>query len=162
MTLEEKANQMMCIWLEKANTLVDEDGNFDLQKARKYFKKGYGLGQVGRPSDAAGGRNARATAAAYKQRVLRVAEFSAHDLLRLLQSFIDLAFQLGRVTAAVIVVIGADLGGERKAGGDGQADAAHLGEVGSLAAEQLLHLAVAFRRLAAEEIHVLGHNIVFP
>ena len=62
MTLEEKANQMMCIWLEKANTLVDEDGNFDLQKARKYFKKGYGLGQVGRPSDAAGGRNARATA----------------------------------------------------------------------------------------------------
>ena len=53
---------MMCIWLEKANTLVDEDGNFDLQKARKYFKKGYGLGQVGRPSDAAGGRNARATA----------------------------------------------------------------------------------------------------
>jgi beta-glucosidase len=63
MTLEEKANQMMCIWLEKANTLVDEEGNFDLQKARKYFKKGYGLGQVGRPSDAAGGRNARATAA---------------------------------------------------------------------------------------------------
>jgi len=62
MTLEEKANQMMCVWLEKANTLVDEKGNFDLKKARKHFKKGYGLGQVGRPSDAAGGRNARATA----------------------------------------------------------------------------------------------------
>src|SRR5499427_422758 len=62
MTLEEKAAQMMCIWLEKANTLVDEHGKFDLKKARKHFKKGHGLGQVGRPSDAAGGRNARATA----------------------------------------------------------------------------------------------------
>jgi beta-glucosidase len=62
MTLEEKAAQMMCVWQEKANTLVDEAGKFDLKKARKHFKKGHGLGQVGRPSDAAGGRNARATA----------------------------------------------------------------------------------------------------
>jgi beta-glucosidase len=62
MTLEEKAAQMMCIWQEKANTLVNEEGKFDLQKARKHFKKGHGLGQVGRPSDAAGGRNARQTA----------------------------------------------------------------------------------------------------
>ena len=62
MTLEEKAAQMMCVWQEKANTLVNEEGKFDLQKARRHFKKGHGLGQVGRPSDAAGGRNARATA----------------------------------------------------------------------------------------------------
>jgi beta-xylosidase len=62
MTLEEKTAQMMCVWQEKANTLVNEEGKFDLQKARKHFKKGHGLGQVGRPSDAAGGRNARATA----------------------------------------------------------------------------------------------------
>ncbi len=62
MTLEEKAAQMMCVWQEKANTLINEAGEFDLQKARKHFKKGHGLGQVGRPSDAAGGRNARATA----------------------------------------------------------------------------------------------------
>jgi beta-glucosidase len=62
MTLEEKAAQMMCVWQEKANTLVDEAGKFDRQKARKHFKKGNGLGQVGRPSDAAGGKDARATA----------------------------------------------------------------------------------------------------
>jgi beta-glucosidase len=62
MTLEEKAAQMMCVWQEKANTLINEAGEFDLQKARTHFKKGHGLGQVGRPSDAAGGRNARATA----------------------------------------------------------------------------------------------------
>ena len=62
MTLEEKAAQMMCVWQQKADTLVDAEGNFDLQKARASFKTGRGLGQVGRPSDAAGGQNARATA----------------------------------------------------------------------------------------------------
>ena len=62
MTLEEKVAQMMCLWQEKAGTLVDADGQFDLKTARKHFKKRLGLGQVGRPSDAAGGRSPRATA----------------------------------------------------------------------------------------------------
>ena len=57
MTLEEKAAQMMCVWQKKADTLVDEDGNFDLRKARKAFRHGRGLGQVGRPSDAGGPRD---------------------------------------------------------------------------------------------------------
>lgn len=52
MTLEEKAAQMMCVWQEKAQKLVDAGGNFDLAKARAAFKAGRGLGQVGRPSDA--------------------------------------------------------------------------------------------------------------
>jgi beta-glucosidase len=52
MTLEEKAAQMVCVWQQKAQTLVDAEGNFDPVKARASFKKGLGLGQVGRPSDA--------------------------------------------------------------------------------------------------------------
>ncbi len=52
MTLDEKAAQMMCVWQEKAQKLVDAKGNFDLQKAKAAFKKGHGIGQVGRPSDA--------------------------------------------------------------------------------------------------------------
>ena len=52
MTLEEKAAQMVCVWQEKAQKLVDAEGNFDLTKATAAFKKGLGLGQVGRPSDA--------------------------------------------------------------------------------------------------------------
>ena len=56
MSLEEKAAQMMCVWQEKAKTLVDEAGNFDPAKAKTSFKKGYGLGQVGRPSDAGKGK----------------------------------------------------------------------------------------------------------
>ena len=62
MTLEEKAAQMLCIWMQKAQTLVDADGNFDLQKAQAAFKKGHGLGQVGRPSDAGKGKDARGMA----------------------------------------------------------------------------------------------------
>jgi beta-xylosidase len=59
MTLEEKAAQMLCIWQKKPQTLVDADGNFDLAKAEQSFKDGHGLGQVGRPSDAGKGLNAR-------------------------------------------------------------------------------------------------------
>jgi beta-glucosidase len=59
MTLEEKAAQMMCVWQKKSETLVDADGNFNLKKAKTAFKKGHGLGQVGRPSDAGKGKNAR-------------------------------------------------------------------------------------------------------
>jgi beta-glucosidase len=66
MTLEEKAAQMMCVWQQKAETLVDANGAFDVEKARRAFGHGNGIGQVGRPSDAGGsghepekGRNAR-------------------------------------------------------------------------------------------------------
>ncbi len=59
MTLEEKAAQMLCIWQKKPQTLVDDSGTFDLAKAKQSFKDGHGLGQVGRPSDAGKGLNAR-------------------------------------------------------------------------------------------------------
>ena len=62
MTLEEKAAQMMCVWQSKAETMLDAEGNFDLKKAKKLFRNGRGLGQVGRPSDAGGGKGARAMA----------------------------------------------------------------------------------------------------
>src|ERR1043165_2926563 len=62
MSLEEKAAQMMCVWQKKAETLLDTDGNFDLEKAKSSFKKGYGIGQVGRPSDAGKGKDARENA----------------------------------------------------------------------------------------------------
>jgi beta-glucosidase len=58
MTLEEKAAQMMCIWQQKNNSLLDAQGNFNEQKAKKYFRQHPGIGQVGRPSDAGGGKNA--------------------------------------------------------------------------------------------------------
>ncbi len=69
MTLEEKAAQMMCLWQEKTTKLLDADSNFDFQKAKAAFRKGHGIGQVGRPSDAGStpsdagiGKNAKETA----------------------------------------------------------------------------------------------------
>jgi beta-glucosidase len=62
MTVQEKADQMMCIWQQKAASLIDENGVFDSKKAKSAFKRGRTIGQVGRPSDAAGGLNARKTA----------------------------------------------------------------------------------------------------
>jgi beta-xylosidase len=59
MTLEEKVAQMLCIWQQKPQTLVDDQGGFDAAKAKARFADGHGLGQVGRPSDAGGGRTAR-------------------------------------------------------------------------------------------------------
>ena len=59
MTLEEKAAQMMCVWQKKPEMLVDAEGNFDEAKARAAFKDRRGLGQVGRPSDAGKGKNAK-------------------------------------------------------------------------------------------------------
>lgn len=59
MTLEEKAAQMRCVWQTKRETLVDADGNFDLQKAEAAFADGCGLGQVARPSDTGKGQDAR-------------------------------------------------------------------------------------------------------
>ena len=59
MTLEEKVAQMLCVWQQKRETLVDEGGRFDATKARAAFGDGRGLGQVGRPSDAGEGLTAR-------------------------------------------------------------------------------------------------------
>jgi beta-glucosidase len=62
MTLEEKAAQMVGVWQKKMDTLVDASGAFDIAKARASYADGHGLGQVGRPSDAGGGLNARGQA----------------------------------------------------------------------------------------------------
>jgi beta-glucosidase len=62
MTLEEKVAQMQCIWQGKAAMLVNEKGEFDLEKAKANFGQGLGLGQVGRPSDAGGGRSPKQNA----------------------------------------------------------------------------------------------------
>lgn len=59
MTLEEKAAQMLCVWQQKADTLVTAAGEFDPAKAMAAFAHGHGVGQVGRPSDAGGGRSPR-------------------------------------------------------------------------------------------------------
>src|SRR5256885_209996 len=83
-----------------------------------------------------------------------VSELRPHDLFGLLESGFNLGFEFGRVFLVVGGIEVANLGRDGEAGWDGQADEAHLGEVGALAAEQFLHLAVALGTLAAEEVNV--------
>lgn len=59
MTLEEKTAQMLCVWNDKVETLLNEQGEFDESKAMKCYGHGNGLGQVGRPGDAYGGASPR-------------------------------------------------------------------------------------------------------
>jgi beta-glucosidase len=53
---------MLCVWQEKAQKLVDAEGNFDLAKAESAFKERRAPGQIGRPSDAGGGKSTRGMA----------------------------------------------------------------------------------------------------
>jgi beta-glucosidase len=62
MTLEEKVAQMVCLWHQRSTALIDERGHFDAAKARAHSANRHGLGQVARPSDAAGGKTARENA----------------------------------------------------------------------------------------------------
>jgi beta-glucosidase len=62
MTLDEKISQMLCVWNDKTKTLIDDKGQFELEKAKASFNHGCGIGQVGRPSDSGGGINPRQTA----------------------------------------------------------------------------------------------------
>src|SRR6476620_927851 len=62
MTLEEKAAQMVCVWNLKKDTLLDDNGRFDPQKAAQHYGHGHGLGPVGRPGDSAGGIGPRESA----------------------------------------------------------------------------------------------------
>ena len=55
MTLEEKIAQMVCIWQQKYEVLVDEDGNLDYEKVKKHLKNG--IGQIARLSDTSDGKN---------------------------------------------------------------------------------------------------------
>ena len=57
MTLEEKTAQMLCVWRTKDKTLVNQAGQLDPEKAKAAFP--YGLGQIARLSDTAGGKNPR-------------------------------------------------------------------------------------------------------
>ena len=84
-----------------------------------------------------------------------IAKLVAHDLLHVLHAGFHLGLQRGRIGALVGVVIGADLGRDREAGRHGEPDASHLGEVGALAAEEVLHRTVTIGAVGAPRVNVL-------
>ena len=67
----------------------------------------------------------------------------------------DLGLQLGRVGVVLLVVVGADLGGDGEARRHRQPEARHLGQIGALAAEQVAHIGAALGRAAAKAVDPL-------
>src|SRR5690625_2332345 len=63
MSVAEKAAQMMGMWNERNETLLDEKGNLDEEKARASLSPGTGSGQIGRPNEVPAGKGAREIAA---------------------------------------------------------------------------------------------------
>ena len=88
-----------------------------------------------------------------QQRVLRVAEGLAGNLLHLGQIFIDLVLDILGDLLAVFIVPGAGLGGNGEALGHRHTKIGHLGQVSAFAAQQLPHIPVALR----EKVNVLMH-----
>src|SRR5436309_12197482 len=88
-----------------------------------------------------------------EERVLGIAEALVHRLLEPREMLTGLLQHLGR-WATVAEEPQAGLGGDREPGRDREPHVRHLGEVGSLAAQEILHVLVAF----GEVVDVLGHS----
>ena len=73
----------------------------------------------------------------------RIGELLATDGLHLAQVLVDLGLDVRVDLAAVVIILGAGLGGDGEALGHGHTQIGHLSQVGALAAQQLPHGAVA-------------------
>ncbi len=105
-------------------------------------------------------RGARARAHGHQQRVLRIAERLAGDDAHLRERFLDLGVEAGGIGLAVVVIVGAQGGRDREAGGHREAQIAHLGEVRTLAAKQIAHSGLTLGLAVAEREHPLRHRRV--
>ena len=85
-----------------------------------------------------------------------IAELLTGDLLHLLDVFHDLGHDGVVDLAAILIILGAGLGGDGEALGHGQANVGHLGQIGALTAQQLAHFGVAL----GKEIAILLTHLV--
>src|SRR5208283_5103057 len=106
-------------------------------------------------------RQCRTGADAHQQRVGRVAELLAGLRLNLLERGLDLGLDGLRKSPVRRVVILAHFRGDREARRNGNSDGAHLREIGTFAAEQILHVGTAVGFTAAKSVNILergGHR----
>ena len=96
---------------------------------------------------------AGAGTAAHQQRVVRVAEFLAHDLFRSGKGVGHLTLQFFRITAAECIVFGAAFRRNGETGRYRHAQAAHFSQVGSLSTQELTHVAITLGLLAAKGVN---------
>ena len=80
----------------------------------------------------------------------RVAKLLAGDLFQTLEMLEDVSGDIVIDLTAVCIVLGAGIRSDGEALGHGHTEVGHLGQVGTLAAQQLAHLAVALREKVYE------------
>ena len=107
----------------------------------------------------AGHRNARAGADGHQQWMVRlVAEIRGRQLSRQRPApRRPAAFSSIGVIVVVVIVGRADVRGDGEARRDRQADRGHLGQIGSLPAQQVAHIRSAFVVTGAKAVNPLGH-----
>ena len=91
-----------------------------------------------------------------------VAELLAGDALHLLDVFHDLGKDAVIDLLAVLIILGAGLGGDGEALGHGQADVGHLGQIGALTAQQLTHVLVALFKHIEVLFLAAFRSVFFP
>ena len=89
-----------------------------------------------------------------------IAQLLADLRFEFLQRRQNLLVDLVGNLVAVLEIDVADFGRNGESGRHGHSGAAHLGEPGALAAEDVFHLAVAIGRAAAKAINVVFHFCV--
>ena len=102
----------------------------------------------------AGHRLAGTGAAGDKKRILAVAVLHAHGFFGQLEGRFDLGLQAGGEVATLGEVVSAALGGDGEAGGDGQLEVAHFGQVRAFTAEKVALGSVAVRSGRTEAVDV--------
>jgi hypothetical protein len=90
-----------------------------------------------------------------KERVLGIAERLADRLLQLLKILSNFEPDGLRDLVLILIKEGANLGRDRESWRDRQPDPGHLGQVGALAAEDVLHFHIAFGGAGPEEKDIL-------
>ncbi len=106
----------------------------------------------------AGHGSTRARTDRNEQRVVGIGELFAADLFHLAQVLIDFGLNLIVDLSAVLVILGAGLGGHGKALRNRHAEVGHLGQVRTFTAEELSHRAVTL----GEQVNVFFAHCNLP
>ena len=144
---------------------LDEAAIAVIGKARIAGEPGQALGGFGVEAEVehgvhhAGHGDAGAGAHTDQQRLVGIAEIALGLVTDLAQRRGGLFLQIGGIGFAMGVIMGADFGGDGKARRNRQADIAHLGQIGALAAEKIFHSRFAFGLTVAERVDPFGHQL---
>jgi hypothetical protein len=102
-------------------------------------------------------RGAGARADRDEKRVVGIAEIAAGEGRNLLQRSGDVVLEAIGIALAVLVIKGADFGGNGEARRDRQSEIGHFSQIGALAAQKIAHFSASFGLPVAKAVNPLRH-----